>query len=92
MNSAPSVEGLHDLAREFRVPMTIYTASGSLEPDQTIDPRMICIPVEDEECLQASTPGEKDVRDYRGNVGYVEITLPHSFWTSTEERHEYRDQ
>lgn len=49
MNSAPSAEGLHDLAREFRLPMTIYNASDSLEPAQAIDPRMICIPVEDEE-------------------------------------------
>lgn len=29
--------------------MTIYTTSDSLEPAQAIDPRMICIPVEDEE-------------------------------------------
>lgn len=49
MNSEPSVEGLHDLAREFHVPMTIYTTNDSLEPAQAIDPRMICIPVEDEE-------------------------------------------
>ena len=52
---------------------------------------MICIPVEDEERLQVSAPEEKNVRDYRGNVGYVEITLPHSFWTPTEEHHEHRD-
>lgn len=79
MNSAPSVEGLHDLAREFRLPMTIYNASDSLEPAQAIDPRMICIPAEDEERLQVSVPGEKDVRDYRGNVGYAEIALPRQF-------------
>lgn len=92
MSHALSAEGLHDLAREFRLPMTIYTASDSLEPDQAIDPRMICIPVEDEERLQVSAPEEKNVRDYQGNVGYVEITLPHSFWTSTEEHHEHRNQ
>ena len=79
MNSAPPVEGLHDLAREFRLPMTIYTTSDSLEPAQAIDPRMICVPVEDEDCLQVSDPGEKNVRDYRGNMGYVEIALPRQF-------------
>lgn len=79
MNIAPSAEGLHDLAREFRVPMTIYTASDSLEPDQTIDPRMICIPVEDEERLQVSDPGEKNVRDFLRNMNYVEIALPRQF-------------
>lgn len=79
MNSAPSAEGLHDLAREFRVPMTIYTASDSLEPDQAIDPRMICIPVEDEERLQVSDPGEKSVRDFLRNMNYMEIALPRQF-------------
>ena len=49
MSHALSTEGLRDLAREFRLPMTIYTASDSLEPAQAIDPRMIYIPVEDEE-------------------------------------------
>ena len=49
MSHALSVEGLRDLVREFRLPMTIYTTSDSLEPAQAIDPRMICIPVEDEE-------------------------------------------
>lgn len=79
MNSAPPVEGLHDLAREFRLPMTIYTTNDSLEPAQAIDPRMIYIPVEDKERLQVSAPEEKNVRDYRGNVGHVEITLPTQF-------------
>ena len=49
MSHALSAEGLRDLVREFRLPMTIYTTSDSLEPAQAIDPRMICIPVEDEE-------------------------------------------
>lgn len=79
MSHALSAEGLHDLAREFRLPMTIYTTNDSLEPAQAIDPRMICIPVEDEDCLQVSDPGEKNVRDYRGNMGYVEIALPRQF-------------
>lgn len=79
MSHALSTEGLRDLAREFRLPMTIYTASDSLEPAQAIDPRMIYIPVEDEERLQVSAPEEKNVRDYRGNVGHVEITLPTQF-------------
>lgn len=79
MNHALSAEGLRDLAREFRLPMTIYTTNDRLEPDQAIDPRMICIPVEDEDCLQVSDPGEKNVRDYRGNMGYMEIALPRQF-------------
>lgn len=49
MSHALSAEGLRDLVREFRLPMTIYTTSDSLETAQAIDPRMICIPVEDEE-------------------------------------------
>ena len=49
MSHALSAEGLRDLAREFRLPMTIYTTNDSLEPAQAIDPRIICIPVEDEE-------------------------------------------
>ena len=79
MIHTPSAEGLHDLAREFRVPMTIYTASDSLEPDQAIDPRMICIPVEDEERLQVSDPGENSVRDFLRNMNYMEIALPRQF-------------
>ncbi len=79
MNSAPSTEGLHDLAREFRLPMTIYTTNDRLEPDQAIDPRMICIPVEDEDCLQVSDPGEKSVRDFLRNMNYMEIALPRQF-------------
>lgn len=79
MIHTPSAEGLHDLVREFRVPMTIYTASDSLEPDQAIDPRMICIPVEDEERLQVSDPGEKSVRDFLRNMNYMEIALPRQF-------------
>lgn len=79
MSHALSAEGLHDLAREFRLPMTIYTASDSLEPDQAIDPRMICIPVEDEERLQVSAPGEKSVRDFLRNMNYMEIALPRQF-------------
>jgi len=59
--------------------MTIYTASGSLEPAQAIDPRMVCIPVEDEDCLQVSDPGEKNVRDYLRNMNYMEISLPRQF-------------
>lgn len=79
MIHTPSAEGLHDLAREFRLPMTIYTTSNIPEPVKAIDPRMVCIPVEDEERLQVSAPEEKNVRDYRGNVGHVEITLPTQF-------------
>lgn len=79
MIHTPSAEGLHDLAREFRLPMTIYTTSNIPEPVKAIDPRMVCIPVEDEDCLQVSDPGEKNVREYRGNVGYVEIALPRQF-------------
>jgi hypothetical protein len=59
--------------------MTIYTTNDSLEPAQAIDPRMICIPVEDEDCLQVSDPGEKNVRDFLRNMNYVEIALPRQF-------------
>lgn len=79
MSHAPSAEGLRDLAREFRLPMTIYTTNDSLEPAQAIDPRMICIPVEDEDCLQVSDPGEKNVHDYLRNMNYMEIALPRQF-------------
>lgn len=79
MSHALSAEGLHDLAREFRLPMTIYTTNDSLEPAQAIDPRMICIPVEDEDCLQVSDPGEKSVRDFLRNMNYMEIALPRQF-------------
>ena len=79
MSHALSAEGLHDPAREFRLPITIYTTSDSLEPDHAIDPLMICIPVEDEDCLQVSDPGEKSVRDFLRNMNYMEIALPRQF-------------
>lgn len=87
MNHAPSAEGLHDLAREFRLPMTIYTTNDGLEPAQAIDPRMVCIPVEDEDCLQVSDPGEKNVRDYLRNMNYMEIALPRQFLDTSTRDH-----